>query len=246
MELEAGFVFSELLRTSFGVGKQYDKSYFVSTVALNLNLGKLIWEIGATGMFGKDFQKLQIRPATSLAFQFNERNPKNLKGYKSGFFSFELNPEIAYNLPMSSTKGTAETNSLSYQTNTFFGFKISKKSKIGVFGTFGINPNGISQNILESNQLQASYAPNGDYNPYIGIEAGALIRNWRVSYGIGEFNYLNNKALPYQSMTVGIDVRLYKTLRFTLNSSTMVLNEDFTRLLVRISSGFALRFDYVR
>jgi len=246
MELETGFVFSELLRTSFGVGKQNDKKYFVSTLALNINFGKLIWEIGATAMFGKDFQKLQIRPATSLAFQFNERNPQHLKEPKSGFLSFELNPEIAYNVPISSIKGSAATNSMSYQTNAFLGFKIGKRSKIGAFGTFGINPNAISQNILESNELQSSYTLNGDYNPYAGIEAGILLKGFRISYGVGEFSYLNRVNLPYQSMTLGVDVALYRVLRFTLNTSTLILNSDYTRPLLRISSGLALRFNYVR
>ncbi len=246
MEFEAGFVFSELLRTSFGVGKQYDKRYFASTLALNINFGKLVWEIGATGMFGKDFQKLQIRPTTSLAFQFNELNPKKIKEPKSGFLCFELNPEVAYNMPISSTKGTAVTNSLSYQTTAFLGFKISKRSKIGVFGTYGISPNGISQNILESNELQTSYSINGDYNPYSGAEAGLIIKGMRISYGIGEFSFLNNQKLPYQSLSIGYDMPIFRVLRFTLNTSTIILNENYSNPILRISTGLALRFNYAR
>lgn len=79
--LEAGFIFREWLRLSAGVGNQFfvdargaqqQVDYYTATTGIYVPLGRrLTWTTTATAMFGQDFQKVTIRPATGLAFRLN-------------------------------------------------------------------------------------------------------------------------------------------------------------------------------
>ncbi|MEL7532111.1 MAG: hypothetical protein AAFN10_12415 [Bacteroidota bacterium] len=79
--LEAGFLFREWVRLSGGVGSQYfidargvqnQVNYYTATTGIYVPLGRrMTWTTTATAMFGQDFQKVTIRPATGLAFRLN-------------------------------------------------------------------------------------------------------------------------------------------------------------------------------